>query len=170
MSFLDFDGSENVQRYITRLDQVAVDYECRWGVGMLEKLVSPQTAEKWKRQQNKINGAIKDNNLNDIIGLVEGSIRGYAALENEAIALGYKPKQSDIWEVKHPDSGEIFRIVKNNIDYDGALGDGAHVFTLQEVARILDNHATIKEVKNAFPGSKVNKIYKNEDFNGDIPF
>lgn len=164
-----FDDNQNIQRWVTRLDQVAVDYESRWGVGRLENLVSPDMREKWDRQKQKLDEAIQAKNLTETKNLVEGTIRGYAALEKQALELGHKFQSPDMWEVKHPENDTVFRIVKNNFDYDMACNGEAHVFTLQEIARILSAHAVINEVKNVFPDSQVVGM-SNEFKEDNLPF
>lgn len=168
--FNEYTEYENIQRCITRLDQVAVDYECRWGVGRLEKLVSPDMAEKWDRQKEKLDKAIQDRDVREVAALVEGSIRGYKVLEDNALLLGHKYNAPEIWEVKHPETNEVFRIVKSNNDYDMAVNGEAHVFTLQEVARILSSHTVINQVKDVFPDAQVTKIAEKDFFNDNLPF
>lgn len=171
MSFADYTVDENISRYITRLDQVAVDYESRWGVGRLEKIVSPEMLNKWESQKEKLEAAVHSSDLSKVVALVEGSIRGWEAMEADAIRLGHKPSEPDFIEVKHPENGDVFRIIKNNYDYDNAIDGEAHVFTLQEVARILSNHAVIKDVKSVFPDAKVVKMgHKVDFFNDNLPF
>lgn len=171
MSFFEFEDHENIQRHLTRLDQVQVEYESRWGVNRLPSLCSDDMQAKWNRQRQKLQDAVNQNLLYGVRDLVDGSIRAYAAMENDALARGNKPHDAEMWDVKHPDSGQVFRIVKSNYDAGIALKDGAMVFTLQEVARILDAHATIKDVKATFPDATVANIHAVDWNKGDdLPF
>lgn len=172
MSFYDFTVEENILRYFTKLNQVEVEYESRWGVSKLPKLISPELKEKWDRQIEKLFKAKDENRLNDVIGLVEGCIRAYAVMESEAISRGHKMHDAEMWDVKHPDSGHVYRIVKNNYDAGVSLNDGARVYTLEEVARIIEAHDNINAVKDVFPNATVLKIEDTFDYNkGDkLPF
>jgi hypothetical protein len=166
----DFTIPENILRHMSRLDGVQVEYESRWGVGKLPTLISPELKEKWDRQIDKLFKAKDENRINDVIGLVDGCIRAYAIMEAEALARGHKFHDAEMWDVKHPDSGKVYRIVKNNYDAGISLNDGALVYTLQEVARILESTQSIDAVKSVFPDAKVVKIEEKEFFNDNLPF
>jgi len=171
MSFLDFTVEENILRYLTRLDQVQVEYESRWGVLKLPSLCSDAMQDKWNSQKAKLQQAVNENRLHDVVALVEGSVRAFGAMEQEALARGHKMHSVDMWDFKHPETGEVFRMVKNNYDAEIAIGDGAKVYTLEEVARLLAKHYNINAVKDVFPDAVVKNIaYKEEDFHGNIPF
>lgn len=170
MSFFDFADDENIQRYLIRLDQVQVEYESKWGINKLPSLCSDEMQAKWNRQCQKLQDAVEKNNLYLVRDLVDGSIRAFEVMEQEAISRGHKPHNAEMWDVKHPESGSVFRIVKNNYDAGISLKDGAIVFTLQELARILETHATIKDVKSVFPDAQVVAVHGDGDMNGQIPF
>lgn len=171
MSFYDYDIEENILRYFTRLDQVLVEYESRWGVGKLTGLVSDELKAKFDTHMGKLMDAKKDNRLDDVMVLVDGAIRAYAMMEREALARGHKMHDAEMWDVKHPETGEVYRIVKNNYDAGISVGDGAKVYTLQEVARILESYAkSVGGVKDVFPDAMVTKTMPKEYFNDDIPF
>ena len=172
MSFYDYTVEENILRYFTRLDQVQIEYESRWGVAKLPTLVSPELQEKWKRQLEKLFKAKEENRLTDVIGLVEGCIRAFDIMEKEALARGNKMHDAEMWDVKHPESGQVYRIVKNNYDAGISLKDGARVYTLVEIARILESQFNLIAVKDVFPDATVLKIEDTFDWNkGDkMPF
>lgn len=168
MSFYDYTVEENILRYFTRLNQVQVEYESRWGVGKLPTLVSPELKTKWDNQLTKLWKAKDDNRLADVVALVDGCIRAFDVMEKEALARGHKMHDTDKWDIKHPDSGQVYRIVKNN--YDAGIEEGVRVYTLEEVARILESKDNILAIKDAFPDSKVMKIEGKDFFNDNLPF
>lgn len=168
MSFYDYTVEENILRYFTKLHQVEIEYESRWGIAKLPNLVSPELKAKWDTQIQKLWNAKKDNKIDDVAQLVEGCIRAYAIMEKEALGRGHKMHNVDCWDVKHPESGQVYRIVKNN--YDAGIEEGVRVYTLQEVARILEKKDTINKVKGVFPDAKVFKIEGKDFFNDDLPF
>ena len=170
MTLYDFTPEENIQRYLTRLDQVRVEYESRWGVSKLPGLISEELRGKWERQCSKLDTAAQERRVNDVAELVEGSIRAYGAMEREALARGHKMHDAEMWDVEHPESKQVYRIVKNNYDAGISLKDGVRVYTLVEVARILEKKDTINAVKDVFPDATVAKIQGKEHWNDDIPF
>jgi len=171
MSFFDHTIEENILRYLTRLDQVQIEYESRWGILKLPSLCSAAMQDKWNNQKAKLQHAVNENRLHDVVALVEGSIRAYDAMEKQAIANGHKMHDAEMWDFKHPEDGAVYRIVKNNYDAGIAIGDGAKVYTLEEVARLLHKYDNLNAVKDAFPDATVMKVtYTPDDFNDPIPF
>jgi len=171
MSFYDHTIEENILRYLTRLDQVQIEYESRWGILKLPSLCSAAMQDKWNNQKAKLQHAVNENRLHDVIALVEGSIRAYDAMEKQAIANGHKMHDAEMWDFKHPEDGAVYRIVKNNYDAGIAIGDGAKVYTLEEVARLLHKYDNLNAVKDAFPDATVMKVtHTPDDFNDPIPF
>ena len=104
-----------INKMVHQLDDVAAGYEAVWGVGKLESLVPLPLAQKWDAQKQKLDDAIQEGNQTKVQLLVEGCIRGYAALNDAAIASGHKPHTTDFWEIKHA-SGQIYRVCKNMAD------------------------------------------------------
>lgn len=150
-----------IQRWLQKLDTVAAEFESRWGVSRLQTLVPYDMAQKWKTQTTKLNTAICDKNLYDLPELVEGCIRGYAALEKAAIAEGHKPHDAPFaWTVGLP-SGKTLAIVRH--DKDASLvndlkrdhGDVV-VWTIDEIARVIDGeHVLVNVVKKDAPKKEV---------------
>lgn len=157
IGWLDLDNPSNatiyeIQRWLQKLDTVACEYESRWGVSRLHTLVPFDLAAKWDAQTKKLNAAIVENDLAVMPELVEGCIRGYAALERAAIAAGYKPHDAPLAWTVGLSSGQTLAIVRH--PKDAALVDDlrkAHgdvvVWTLDEVARIIENDHTLVNVK-----------------------
>lgn len=104
-----------INKMVHQLDDVAAGYEAVWGVGKLESLVNVELAKKWAAQKLKLDDAIQSGDENKVRLLVDGCIRGYAALNDAAIASGHKPNTPDFWEIKHA-SGQIYRVCKNIAD------------------------------------------------------
>jgi len=123
-------------RHCERLDAVTKSYESRWGIARLDKLVSAATAEKWQRQWGKISAAIMANDHVTLAGLVDGTVRGWAAIEAEALALGHTPEIKDVWHVVV--DGARYVVAKNLDDARGAANgsDGALVLSVDELVRV----------------------------------
>lgn len=140
-----------IHRWLQRLDTVAVEYESRWGVARLHKLVPFEVAQKWDTQQAKLNAAIESGNLFDMPELVEGTIRGYAYLEAEAIKQGHKPHDAPLaWTVAMP-SGKTLAIVRHEKDFalfkdaSRQFGDVV-VWTIDQIANIIEKEHTLVNV------------------------
>lgn len=129
-----------VNRIIDRLDQVAIDYEARWGVGRLEGMVSDDLRLKWDRQVEKVNNAIQDKNPIVLTDLMEGTIRGWKALEDNALASGHSPNDPRYVEYAHP-SGTLYKICYASADAKllahQATAD-CRIVTLQEMANLMN--------------------------------
>jgi hypothetical protein len=144
-----------IQRWLQKLDTVAAEYESRWGVSRLHKLVPFDMAQKWNAQQAKLNAAIQSGNLYDMPELVEGTIRGYAALEAAAIKQGHKPHDAPLaWTVGLP-SGKTLAIVRHEKDF-ALFKDASREFgdvvcwTLDQIANIIENQYTLVNVVKPF--------------------
>lgn len=160
-----------IQQHIQKLDDITIKVETKWGVDRLPLLVSPETQNKWRTQWRKLNDAIINKNLNDLIGLVDGTIRGYSALEAEAIAAGHQHNTPDVWDYQHPESGRKYRFCKNLPDARAAVEKDVVVYSLMEVANILEGQQLVNVVKDEFPGAVVEKCWREAEIESqEIPF
>lgn len=142
-----------INQLLDRLDTKACEMESRWGVARLERLVSFEMAQKWTRQMERLNEAILKSDVFTLPEIVNGTIRGYDALEADAIAQGHKPHEAPFaWTVGMP-SGKTLVIVRhpkdaslmNDLKRDH--GDVV-VFTIDEIAQIIDkDHVLVNVVK-----------------------
>lgn len=146
-----------INRWIEKLDEVAIKHEAKWGIDKLPLLVEPELAAKWDAQINKLNKAIEQSCLNDVRVYASGMIRAWEALDKSA-SENHKPNKKDVWDVKHPESGRVYRICKNNIDARGSAEEGICVYSLQEVVRILEANQLINVVKEQFPGAEIKEV------------
>ncbi len=131
-----------MQRWIEKLDSLAVQFDARWGVSALEKLAPFDMAQKWERQKEKINMAIESGNVEIMQQLFDGTKRGYEAMEDAAVALGHKPHGAPVaWTVAMPDGKELAicctahdaALVQANCRKDSTLV----IWTLQEIANLI---------------------------------
>jgi len=138
-----------INRMIEKLDEVAIRYEAKWGVYRLEHLATPELAEKWQKQVDKLGEAIRNKNLGELKGLVDGSIRGYEVLEKNAEALGHKPCEPEFWELRK--GSRIYRIVKTIGEARQLHKPGNEdtvVMTIEEVVNIFENkHRNLEQDK-----------------------
>lgn len=158
------------------LDALASSLEVKWGRGRLETLVSPETASKFDTARAKLNAAIAYNDPQDVIRRANVMMRGWQALENEAIQNGYKALPPDIWIASVEKEGEneamSFAIVKDSADASMVDIEGVNCYSLCEIARMVRlfqlNVSTVSEVKQLFKDAELTRVaFKPDD---DIPF
>ena len=129
-----------VNRIIDKLDQVAIDYEARWGVNRLEGMVSDEMREKWMRQVQKVNQAIEEKNPIDLGQLMEGTIRGWKAMEDNALSNGHRPNDPRYVEYQHP-SGTLYKICYTIPDarlLAHQATEDCRIVTIEEMANLMN--------------------------------
>lgn len=161
-----------IQRHIDKLDDVARKYEAVWGFD-LPGLVSTGLAEKWRKHCRKLNTAITEGNLDDVVELVDGSVRAYGVMDAEARELNAGAYKAAEWVAKHPGSGRQYKICKCLSDARNAVEEGVVVYTLEEVVNILEANQLVNVIKERL-GGEVTKVVQKEpfDFNSgkvDLP-
>lgn len=137
-----------INQMLDKLDTKAAEVESRWGVGRLERLVSFDMAQKWGRQMDRLREAISKSDAVTLPEIVNGTIRGYEAMEADVMAQGHKPHDAPLtWTVGLP-SGKTLAIVRH--PKDAALVEDlrkAHgdvvVWTLDEIANIIETKYTL---------------------------
>jgi len=152
----------NIMRHVERLDHVSADYEARWGCDRLPNIVGLELREKWDSQWQKLDDAIKAQDISMVETLAAGCIRAWAALEAGAIAGGHSPIAPDAWEARHPESGQVYRITRNVPQARIPAAQGVVTYTLEEVVRILESQQLVNVVKQTFPGAEIKNIEFDE--------
>lgn len=162
---------KEIVRWLDKLDEVSISYEARWGIGNLHQLVSADMADKIRRQDEKLTTAISAQDIRSVKDLVQGYIRGWEAMEADATRLGHKPTTPEYMEIKLP-SGFHLRIAANNTEARAITEKGVYVWSLAEVARVIESDYTlVNQVKAAFPGASVSNIQAFDfDKGDDFPF
>ena len=156
------------------LDAVAADIERRWGSGRIETLVSPETGAKFEAARAKLDVALHNQDADEVVRRATVMMRGWKALEDEAIASGHGAVSPEIWHATAPREGgddELqIVIVKDNID--ATLAEtGVPVYNVTEIARIVRawrSQADVHTVKGLFKGAEVVKMRELED--DEVPF
>jgi hypothetical protein len=165
-----------IQNYLTEYDRVVSDYERRWGVERLPNLVLPELRDRFWQQMDKLNDAIHRDAAVDVEHHVAVTLRAYAALEKEAIALGGKEIGMDVWTA-HAD-GKVIAIARDEQAVTHIKKDmpDALVYCVQEVAVILakwsEQAPVVAEVKDMFPGAVVSDVKPTlkDKLDDEIPF
>lgn len=168
------DTQREIMRILSQLDDKAIAVEAKWGIGTIETLVSKSTLEKWQRQLAKLEDAIHTQNIPLLHELASGAVRGWAAMENEAIAAGHTPNEPTFWEVT-AHNGAVYRFYKNYSDAKAAhkpAGPPVIIMAIQEAANM--DQAARERVFAKEPQKETRTTPADQKFNfkkgDDIPF
>lgn len=170
--------NHNFQRLIEmelhRLDMIASKLEARYGVGNLIDWMDEDFKTKWQRQMEKLASAVEENNPDTVRLVVDGCIRAWSMMEQNAKENGKPVNTPEFMEIKL-DSGFHLRIAANVSEARQITSTGVYVWSLEEIARVLEKDYTlVNQIKNVFPDCKLTNVTKKKPFdfkNGDqIPF
>lgn len=152
------------------LDKLASSMEAKWGIGKLQTIVSPETSSKFQSAKAKLDEAIAYNNPKDVVKRAGIMMRGWEAIEKEAISLGYKPYPADVWMANAPEEhgrpAVEYTIIMDSADAS-KIKNGTPVYNLTEVARMIrffNSHTfDTDKVKALFPDAEVKNIRLVDD-------
>jgi hypothetical protein len=143
---------------IDEADKAAVECERRWGVGRLRLLVSVPMREKFDRQRYLLNQAIWHGDLEAVKREASRMVRAWNALDQTAEELGAAYVPGEVWETSFSD-GTVVAVVRTSAEAHKVIADGRKVvvYSLEEVAKLLEGSRLVNQVKAAFPGATVEK-------------
>ena len=151
------------QEEVDDLDLVAIEMEKKWGADRLRLLVPKELREKFDRQRYLVNQAVWHGELEDVRRECRRMIKAWRALDGAAEAAGAVPVASgEVWECVGA-SGAVYALVRQASDARHVKPDGRHVqvYTLDEVAHLLDGFPALAKAKALFPGAAVVKVRTN---------
>lgn len=142
---------------IDEADAIAHRLEKEWGAGRLRLLVGQELREKFDRQRYLFNQSVWHGTLEDVRREAGRMVKAWQAVERAAIAAGADRLDGKVWEVAGETTGKVFAIVRDVADARAVKADGRMlaVYTLDEVARLLEAFPTIAAAKINFPGAAV---------------
>lgn len=148
-----------IQAVIDGVDQCAREMERKWGVGRLELLVEDDLREKFRRQLRRFNDAITERDVYKVRQAGAGMRRGWEALDGAAASAGAKQLDPEVWEIRMPD-GRVAAFCKDNTEAYAATWTGRYVdvWTVDEIARIIEKFPEIALAKQTFPGVTVTNV------------
>lgn len=156
-----------IQKIITQLDEVAVEYEKKWGIGVLPKECSPEMRVKWDKQNKKMRDAMLSRQVDLIRDLASGFKRAYKALEDDCLRQGKKPKETSYFEHVIEEQHIIVCQTHDDVKIMLAREPNAEVWSMAEIASIIHNDYNL--VKNAAKSmSAVSGTKKQDPFDFSV--
>lgn len=144
---------------IEDLNQVAKAMEDKWGKGRLRLVVPADLREKFDRQRYLTSQAIWLGELEEVKEQTKRMIKAWNALDRQATEAGAEIKPVEQWEAVLGD-GTTLIVVKTLEEASMAKIEGrkAVVWSLQEVAAIVEEQKAILMAKMFFPGATVEHV------------
>ena len=166
--------------HLDGVDHLANEMERKWGAGRLRLLVSSELRRKFDSQRSKLNDAITAGELADVERESGRMVKAWMALDGAAMAAGAFPLSAEVWEAPLP-NGRVLALVRDNEEAAQISRSGRHVevWTLAEVARVVEAFPGVAKAKQIWPGSRVEAVRREivdpldgfgADFNDEIPF
>jgi len=146
-----------IQAMVEGVDQVAVAMERKWGFGRLRQLVGDDLRARFDQQKDRLDAAIVSAQERYVAAQAEGMKRAWAALDQAAAAARHAKLSPEIWECVLPSTGEVVAIVRTDAEANHVACEG-RVFTLAEIATLIDGLGLVLAAKRVFPGATVTAI------------
>lgn len=156
------------------LDKVASDMEAKWGAARLPRLVPTDMATKFGQAAEKLDQAIRENDVHAISHRAQVMIRGWQALDATAAAAGHSPMPAGTWSLTW--GGKPYTVVLDRAEADAVARYSDHpgtVVTLPELLLAWSQWAPsefTENIKAAFPGATVQPRQKERIPDDEIPF
>lgn len=143
---------------IDEADAVAAEMEFRWGVGRLRLLVPTEFREKFDRQRYLFNCAVWHGDLEAVKREASRMANAWRALGKAADDANANPIDPSVWETTLAD-GTVVGIARTAAHAHAAIPEGRRmaIYTLEEIAKLLEANSLVSMVKTAFPGAAVEK-------------
>ena len=158
----DTTAERQIAAALEPLDRVAREHEAQWGIGRLERLVSPATAAKFASARDKLDTAIQAGDPDAVVTRADIMIRGWKALDKEAQEAGHMPFGArQLWTIR-ADDGTPYAFVQHETDIRAAQAEcpDHRIWSLPEVIRVLASTdlAGVNRAKQIFPGAVVTEV------------
>lgn len=150
--------------FVDEADAIAAEMEGKWGCDRLRLLVEPELREKFDRQRYLFNQAIWHGDLEAVRREAGRMVKAWRALDRKATDAGKAPLPPQVMEMVLKD-GRVAAIVPDNARARLVLAEGrlVDVYTLDEIARLLDGYPMLAKVKESFPGATVTAVRRTVD-------
>lgn len=111
-------SADDVDRFrvaLVQVDQAFWDSEQRWGVGRLERLVSPATLASYRRGWDAYRQALEAGDPDALESVGPKMVKALAVMGTEATAAGHKPLDVSTWETALGD-GTVLVVCRSNAE------------------------------------------------------
>ena len=152
------------------IDAAMFTSEQKWGVGRLERIVSPSTLAAYKRGWDAYRVALETGDAQAVEAIAPKMIAALAYMDAEATKAGHQPLAPDVWETPLADGtvlvicrtgAEASAVLRASQGQDGASyettlppdlaitvrnsheGRALTVWTMAEVARLIERHGSV---------------------------
>ncbi len=141
---------------LNRVDAIAREMERKWGYGRLMALVPDELALRFWSQHDKMKAALQSGDQKEAHLQCDRMANAWRALDGAATQAGHEPISPTIFEAGLSD-GTVIGVVA---DEDAALaadpaGRKMQIYTMKEIARLLEGFPAIAKLKSEFPGATV---------------
>lgn len=138
------------------LDALAREMERKWGDERLPSLVPDELSLRFYKQACKLREATRSGRDEDTITEAKRMELAWRTLDAEATRLGGEPIKPCVWEVRLSD-GSVAAIVRDEDERYAvdSQGRAMRVYTLKEIARLLEVHPEVAAIKDKWPGATV---------------
>jgi hypothetical protein len=141
--------------HLDGVDALAVEMERRWGVDRLRLLVDQETRLKFDRQRAKLNHALWHGDLDDVATECKRMMAAWRYCDRMATEAGCQLLSPQVMETSLTD-GTVIQIVRDTAEqYAVADGRLKQVWTLAEVARVIEAFPEAVKAKTTWPGADV---------------
>lgn len=180
MSLDDLLRADAVAAALVPLDRVAADVERRWGPGRVEALVGPETAARFASARRRLDEAIASGVVEDVAKRAAVLMRGWQALDAEAVALGASPLPGGVVGATVDGVRYVVAMHDRDAAAPGLAVAGETVVSLPELLRVWRHRWSRAAVaadaaKAVFPGAIVTRVVANgteaeHGLEDEIPF
>jgi hypothetical protein len=155
-----FYDHDRIAALLAPVDRAFAASEAKWGVARLERLVGSDTLTSYRRGWTAYRKAIEDCDAKAVEAIAPKMTAALAFMDREATAAGHQPLAVDVWETPMAD-GTVLAIVRTMPEAHAVAKDAAGrqrlVYSLEEIARIIQHYEITNAIKLAFPGAAVTK-------------
>jgi hypothetical protein len=152
------------QAMLDEMDGVAIEMERKWGAGRLRMLVDVDLRERFDRQRYLVNHAIHHGDLEQVRLQAQRMIKAWQAADRVATEAAQPRLASGVWEIALT-NGRVLALARSATEaatYD-AGGRDVELWTLEEVARMVEGGYFIQSIKRSFPGAVVVAVRSSLD-------
>lgn len=176
---------DDIRAWIETVDERARECNRKWGHNRLPHLVPLDWLDKFRAQKRKWElacfeccGSLMPDDRDRVRKQAEAMLRAFDKLEALAVEEGYLPTPPNEIEFELTDGTPVIVVrTRAELSQVNPAGRAVQVWSLEEVATILERFPAICAAKNSFPGAEVVQmktgkvvIGELDDSVADIPF